>query len=120
MRTAPAGFDFGIDRPCDLVARQQIRRAPLGLVLVPGVGFRFGIGCFRAEKIRHVVEHEAFAGGILQRAAIAANALGDQDAAHAGWPDHPRRMELDHLHVDQLRARLQRQADAIAGVFPRV
>ena len=51
---------------------------------------------------------------------VAADALGDQDALHAGRPDHAGRVELDELHVDQRCAGPQRQRVPVAGVLPRV
>ena len=68
------------------------------------VGLLLGVGRLGPEELGDVVEHEALALGVLQRAAVAAHALGHQDAAHAGRPDHPGRVELDALHVDQVGA----------------
>src|SRR5215471_17192221 len=56
----------------------------------------------------------------LPRAAFAAHAFGDEDALHAGRPDHAGRMELDELHVHQLGARLIRERVAVAGAFPGI
>ena len=57
---------------------------------------------------------------VLQHAAFAAHALGDENALDARRPDHPGRMELDELHVDELGARAIRQRVAVAGAFPAV
>src|SRR5262249_48874974 len=54
------------------------------------------------EELGDVVEHEPLALAVLQRSAVPAHALGDEDAAHRRWPHHPRRMELHELHVDQV------------------
>ena len=76
-----------------------------GLVLVQG---------------RDVVEHEATTLAVLQDAAFAPDALGDQDPLDAGGPHHPRGMELEELHVDELRSGVVGQSVAVAGVLPGV
>src|SRR5262249_33846225 len=53
-------------------------------------------------------------------AALAAHPLGHQDAADRRRPDHPRRVELDELHVDQLGAGVVAEAVAVAGILPAV
>ena len=112
---------FCIDRARDLVAREQVGRAPVVLLVrVPAVGFGLVVGRLALEELRDVIEHEALALGVLQRPAVAAHALGDEDAAHRRRPDHPGRVELDELHVDQVGARPEREGLAVAGVFPRV
>ncbi len=121
MGRAAAGLDFRIDRPGDFVARQQIGGATVvTLVVVPAFGFFDSFRGLGFEEIGDVVEHESFVVGVLQRAAIAAHAFGDQDAAHAGRPDHARRMKLHELHVHQVGAGIRCHGDAIAGVFPRI
>src|SRR6266545_329077 len=98
-------LDLGIDGARDLVARKQIGSAPVLLVFVPGVGFLLVVGGLVLEVLGDVVKHEAHAFRVLQRAAVAAHALGHQKAAHAGRPDHAGRVELDALHVDALGPR---------------
>ena len=56
----------------------------------------------------------------LQHAALAPDALGDEQAAHARRPDHAGRVELDHLHVHQFRARVVGHHDAVARGLPGV
>src|SRR5207249_6161927 len=58
-----------------------------------------------------VIEHEALALVVLEHPAVAPNALGHEDPAHGRWPHHPRRVELDELHVDQIRARPERSEE---------
>ena len=58
--------------------------------------------------------------GVAQDAAVAADRLGDQQAAHRRRPHHAGRVELDELHVDQGGAGPQGQGVAVAGVLPRV
>ena len=96
------------------------RAAVVSLVLVPAVRLRLVVGGLGGEEGRDVVEHEPFAVPVLERAAVAAHAFRDQDAAHAGGPDHARGMELHKLHVHQVRAHIERHGGAIAGVLPRV
>ena len=80
------------------------------LSVVPGVGFLLVVGRLALEELGDVVEHEALALGVLERAAVAAHALGHEDAAHAGRPHHARGVELDALHVDQVGAGVEAQA----------
>ena len=100
-------------------SRSGVRRL-FSCVGVPAVGFLFAFGVLALEHLGHVLEHEPLAFGVLQHAAVTAHALGDEDALDARRPDHPGRVELDELHVDQLRARPQGQRVAVAGVLPRV
>src|SRR5207249_1151393 len=91
VRAAAAGLHLGVDRPRDLVARQQIGRAAVVLlVLVPAVGLGLVVGRLPFEELGDVVKHEALAFAVLQRPAVAAHALGDEDAAYGGRPHHPR------------------------------
>ena len=100
---------------------QEVGRPPVVLlVLVPAVGLVLVVGRLALEELRDVVEHEPLALAVLERAAVAAHALGDQDAAHRRRPDHARRVELDELHVDQVGARPERQGVAVARVLPGV
>ena len=46
--------------------------------------------------------------------------FGDENAPDARRPDHAGRMELDELHVHQLRAGVVGERVAVAGVFPAV
>src|SRR5918912_1491783 len=61
------------------------------------------VACTQLHLLGVIALHVALALGVPQDTALAAHALGDQDAAHAGGPDHPCGMELHHLHVHQLR-----------------
>src|SRR5215203_266561 len=67
-----------------------------------------------------ILLHVALAFGVPQNTALAAHALGDEDAAHAGGPDHARGMELHHLHVHELRPCVVGEDAAVAGPLPRV
>ena len=86
----------------------------------PAVGLLDGVGGLRREALGDVVEHEALALVVLQDAAVAAHALGHEDAAHRERPHHAGRMELRELEVHQLGAGVVRHRDAVAGVLPRV
>ena len=57
---------------------------------------------------------------VAQDAAFTAHRFRHQNALHTRRPDHPGGMELDKLHVEQLRARVISQRHAVAGVLPRV
>src|SRR5665213_2087329 len=118
---ASSGLYLGVDSARHFVARQQLRRATSGgVVVVPLVALFFGLGGLGAEHLGDVVEHEALALGVAQYPAVAANALGDEETAHAERPDHAGRVELNALHVDQLRASPQRHGVTVAGALPRV
>src|SRR5205823_9450764 len=86
----------------------------------PAIGLLLAVGEVLPEHLGNVAEHEALAPGVLEDAALAAHALGDQDAAHAEWPDHAGRMELDELHAHQICARRVGEGVAVAGVLPGV
>ena len=121
VRGAAAFLDLGVDRAGDLVAGQQVRGAPGGVVVLePLVGLLLGLGVLAFEDVGDVVEHEPLALGVLQHSAVTAHTLGDEDALDRQRPDHPRRVELDELHVDQCRAGPQRQRVAVAGVLPGI
>ena len=110
-----------IDAARDVIARQQLGRTPRALVALRVAPALFRIRRrLRLVVVGDVVEHEAAAFAVLQHAAFAAHALGDEDALDARRPDHPGRMELDELHVDELGAGAKRQRVAVAGAFPTV
>ena len=69
---------------------------------------------------RNVVVHETAALGVRERAALSSHTLGHQDASHARWPHHTRRVELDELHVDQLRPRVVPQRVSVPCALPTV
>ena len=118
--TSPTLLDLGVDRPRDLVAGEQVRRAADGLVVVPAVGLLLGVGGLGAEHLRDVAEHEPLALGVAQHPSVAADPLGHEDAAHRRRPHHARRVELDELHVDEIGAGPQGEGVAVARVLPRV
>ena len=121
VRGAAAGLDLAVDAARHVVARQQLGRTAGALVALRVAPAFFRIGRrLRLVVVGDVVEHEAAAFAVLQHAAFAAHALGDEDALHARRPDHPGRMELDELHVDQLGAGAIGQRVAVAGAFPAV
>ena len=111
MRAAAAGLHFAIDAAGHVIARQQFRRTARVLVALRiAPAFLFVVGGLRFVEVGDIVEHEALALAVAQHAAFAAHAFGDQNAAHAGRPDHAGGMELDELHVHQFRARRDRPA----------
>src|SRR3712207_7038556 len=66
---------------------------------------------FRSELVRRVLLHEALAVTVEQVRALAAGALGDEEAVL----DEARRVVLDHLHVHERRADPVGLGDAVAG-----
>ena len=121
MRAAAAGLDLAHDAARDVIAGQQLGRTARVLVALRVAPALFGIvGGLAAVVVGDVVEHEAAALAVAQHAAFAAHAFGDEDALHARRPDHPGRMELDELHVDQLGAGAIGERVAVAGAFPAV
>ena len=119
---APAALaDLAHDAARDVVAGEELRgpaRALVALGVAPP--FLLVVGGLAAIVLRDGVEEEAPAFLVEQHPALAADALGDEDALHAGRPDHPGGMELDELHVDQLGARIVRERLAVARVLPAV
>src|SRR6058998_2970357 len=99
MRTAPARLDLSVDRPRDLITRQQVRRAAVvNLIVIPAVRLLLSLRRLRAKELRNIAKHEALAFSVTQGAAVTPNALCDENPANAGWPDHAGRVELDELH----------------------
>jgi hypothetical protein len=121
VRAAAPGLHLAHDAARDVIARQQLRRALRGLVALRVAPAFFFVGRrLVAVRLRDVVEHEAASFLVQEDPAFAADALGDEDALHARRPDHARRVELDELHVHQLRAGLIRERVAVARAFPAV
>ncbi len=121
MRAAAPFFHLAPDAACDVVAGKQLRRAPRALVALRVAPAFIGVVGGRAPVIlRDIVEHEPLPVFVFQNAALATDAFGNQNAAHARRPDHPRRMELDELHVQQRRSRIERERMAIGRVLPTV
>src|SRR6185369_3417821 len=121
VRRASPALHFAVDAARDVIPRQQLRRTAGVLVALGVAPALLGVGsCLRFVVVGDVVEHESTAFTVLQNAALASNTFGDEKPPDAGRPDHPRRMELDELHVDQLRAGAIRKADPVSSPFPTV
>src|SRR5688572_31039749 len=121
VRRATARLDLAVDAAGDVIARQQLGRTAGALVLLGVAPAFFGIRSgLRFVVVGDVVEHEAPALAVLEDPAFATHTLGDENAAHAGRPDHSGRMELDELHVDQFGAGTVRQRVSVAGALPAV
>ena len=101
------GRRASVMRPCDW-AVDPFRRLLVGRRVL------------RAAVLGQVLPHEPLAVLVAQDPALAADGLGDEQAADAGRPDHARRVELDELHVDELGAGVVGQGVAVAAVLPRV
>ncbi len=67
-----------------------------------------------------VVLHIPRALGVAEQPPLAAHALCDEQPAHAGRPNHPGRMELHHLHVDQLGPGIVTEDNAVPRPLPGV
>src|SRR6202034_2214027 len=67
-----------------------------------------------------IVEHESATLFVSQDSAFAAHAFCHQKSADAWRPDHSGGVELDELHVHELRARVIRQRVAIPRALPTV
>ena len=104
-----AGDDGDVER--DRAVREAAALVDLGLL---GAGDDVAGG--ELHLVRRVPLHEALALGVEQVRALAAGALGDQEAL----PGQRRRVVLDHLHVHQLRAGPVGHRDAVAGADQRV
>src|SRR6266571_9237157 len=120
MRRAAAGLDFSVDGARDFVAWQQVWGTAVLLVLVPRVRLLLGLRGLCTEELGDVVEHEPSSLRVQKRSPITPYAFGHQNPAHTRWPDHASRMELDHLHVDQVGAGVECHRHAVAGAFPRI
>src|SRR5207245_10748123 len=90
---------------CALAITPALRRSVSRLVFV---------------EVWNLVVHESFAVFVLQTAAFAAHTFGDENALNTGRPDHAGGMELQKLHVNQLRARVISQRLAVPGIFPAI
>ena len=119
MRAAAPFAQLAHDAARDVVAREELGR-PAGVLVALRVApaFLLVVGGLRPVVLGDVAEHEALALAVAQHAAFAAHALGDEDPLHAGRPDHPGRMELDELHVDQIGAGAIGQRVPVAGRIP--
>src|SRR5262249_47977788 len=121
VRRAAPGLHLAVDAAGDVVAGQELGRAVRPLVGLGVARALFGVrGGLVAVVLRDVVEHEARAVLVAEDAALAAYALGDEDAADGGGPDHPGGVELDELHVLEVGACGVGERLAVAGVLPGV
>ena len=63
-----------------------------------------------------LADHETLAGLVFEQAALAADGLGDEEGAVFGLvAPETRGVELDELHVAELRARAHRGHEPVAG-----
>ena len=74
----------------------------------------------RDRVARLQLVHEALAGGVVERRALAAHRLADEEALAARDPDDRRGMELHELEVGELGARRAREQQARAVGAGRV
>ena len=110
MRAAAAGLDFAIDAAGDMIAREELRRAPAGFVaLRVAPALLRSVGGLRLVQRRDIVEHEAAAFFVAKYAALAAHAFGHQNSANAGRPNHASGMELNKFHILQRRPGVKRE-----------
>ena len=126
VRAAAAFANLSANGAGHHVARQQLRWPPGGRPLVgnrrrdPAVRFLLSFRELTLKHVRNVTEHEPLALAVHQHATFAADAFGDQRAAHAGRPDHAGGMELHEFHVDQVGTGPHRHGMAVGRVLPRV
>ena len=81
---AAARLHLAVDAARDVIARQQLRRTTGGLVALRVAPAFFRVrGRLRLVVVGDVVEHEAAAFAVLQDAAFAAHAFGDENALDA-------------------------------------
>ena len=121
VRRSAAGLNFSVDAARNVVAGQKFRWTVGVLVAAHVAPALFLIlGNLIAVRIRHVIKHEALAFAVAQHAAFAANAFGDKNAAHAGWPDHAGWVELHKLHIHEFGACFIGKRVAVASSFPAV
>ena len=121
MRAATAFVDLPDDAACHVVARQQFGRPPCLLVpLRVAPPLFLVVGGLVLVEVGDVVEHEAAALAVAQRAPLAPHCFRHQDAPDRRRPDHPGRMELHELHVQQLGAGTVGERLSVAGVLPTV
>ena len=124
--TPPCGLPrpalhLAVDAARDVIAGQQLGRPSRRLVSLRVAPALFlVVGGLVAIGLGDVVEHEAAALVVEEDASFAAHAFGHQDPLDARRPDHPGRMELDELHVDQLGAGVIGERVAVAGALPAV
>src|SRR5262249_17322520 len=83
----------------DMIAREQVGRPAriAALILFPDAiqkAFFLVVRRPRLVVVRDVLEQEALAFVVAQTTTFAADSFGDQNAAHAGGPDHARRVKL--------------------------
>ena len=121
VRTSPPFLDFAADAAGDVIAREQLWRTA-GVLVALGVApsLFFVVGGLVDVERRNLVEHEALAVFVAQHAAFAADAFRNQDAAHAGRPDHAGGMELDELHIHEGGAGAVGERLPIGSVLPTV
>ena len=121
MWTTASFCDFPHDASCDVVAGEQLRRsARVSVALRVSPAFLRVIGGLVFVKFGDVVKHKASSFTVCEDAAFAAHTFSNQNATHAWGPDHPGRMELNKLHVNEFRACVVSEGVSIAGVFPTV
>src|SRR5882724_9642300 len=83
-------------------------------------GARDDVAGGKLQALGIVFFHETLAELVAKDAALAANGFGDENALHAGGPDHASGMELHELHVHELRAGFVSKGHAVAGVLPGI
>src|SRR5579871_2583087 len=121
VRAAAPGLDFAVDAAGHVIASEEFRRPASVLITLRIAPALFGVvGGLVAVVLGNIVEHKAAAFFIAQNAAFAANTFGDEQALHAGRPDHAGGMELDEFHIAKDCAGAVGEPESIAGVFPTV
>src|SRR5688500_15087889 len=119
--TPPPLAHLTLDAARHVVTREQLRRPARRLVAKDvAPPFLLVVGGLVPVVLRNVVEHEALALRVAKNTALAAYALGDENAPHTRRPDHAGRMELHELHVHQLGAGAVGEGVSVARILPAV
>jgi hypothetical protein len=121
VRAAPALLDLAHDATRDVIAGEQLRRAPsvfVALRVAPAL--LLVVRGLRLVVVRNEIEHEPLAGFVREDTALAAHAFGHEHAAHTRRPDHASGVELDVFHVDERGAGMIGQRVAVARAIPTV
>src|SRR6266699_5848921 len=98
MWTPPPFLDFPHDATRDVIARQQLRRAPRVLIAL-GItpAFFFVVGRLRLVVVGNKIEHKAAAFLVREDSPVAAHTFGNENSGNARRPHHPRWMKLDEF-----------------------
>src|SRR4029078_3857835 len=121
MRTASTLPNFPQNASGHVIAGEQLRRPPGGLVTL-GVAppFFLVVRGLAPVVLRNVTEHAPFPLAVQQHSTFAPDTFGDEDAAHAGRPDHSGGVKLNELHILERGTGVIRERMSVSSVLPAV